>query len=97
MPTLDPVVHGQLRLAALSILSRLDEADFIFLRDKIGATDGNLATHLNKLAEARYISVHKSFVDRKPHTAYRITERGRNALLQYVSDLRSILDKDFSE
>jgi DNA-binding transcriptional ArsR family regulator len=94
LPELDPVVHGQIRLAALSLLAGVDEAEFIFLRDRIGTTDGNLSVHLSKLEEAGYVAVEKKFVDRKPKTLYRMTPKGRTAFLGYVRSLKALLGKD---
>jgi DNA-binding PadR family transcriptional regulator len=91
LPELDPVVHGKLRLAVLSLLVAVDEADFIWLREKTGSTDGNLGAQMLKLEEAGYVSVEKRFVARKPQTLYRMTPKGRNALAQYVVALKSIL------
>jgi DNA-binding MarR family transcriptional regulator len=91
VPALDPVVHGQLRLSVLAILSSLDEADFTYLRDRTGATDGNLSIHLGKLEDAGYLRSSKSFVARKPRTTYHMTSRGRGALVEYVKQLKAIL------
>ncbi len=91
LPELNPVIHGKLRLALLSLLSGVDEAEFIWLREKTGATDGNLGAQLMKLEEAGYISVEKKFVMRKPQTIYRMTEAGRAALTKYVAALKQLL------
>ena len=91
LPELDPVVHGKLRLAVLSLLSSVDEAEFSWLREKTGSTDGNLGAHLLKLEEAGYVAMEKKFVARKPVTLYKMTSRGRKALLGYVQALRQIL------
>lgn len=91
LPELDPVIHGKLRLAILSLLSSVDDAEFTWLRDKTGSTDGNLGAHLQKLEEAGYIRVEKKFILRKPVTLYRMTETGRNALTGYVRSLRILL------
>lgn len=91
LPELNPVVHGKLRLALLSLLSGVEEAEFIWLRSKTGATDGNLGAQLIKLEEAGYVVMEKRFVRRKPQTIYRITESGRAALLEYVVALRQLL------
>jgi DNA-binding PadR family transcriptional regulator len=93
LPELDPIVHGQLRLAVLSILSGADEAEFTYLRDRLETTDGNLSVHLSKLETAGYVAVKKQFVNRKPKTVYRITDKGRAALLQYIDNLRTLLGK----
>jgi len=91
VPALDPVVHGQLRLAVLAILSGLDEADFTYLRERTGSTDGNLSIHLGKLEDAGYIRSAKAFVGRKPRTTYHMTGPGREALVRYVRQLKAIL------
>ncbi len=91
LPELNPVVHGRLRLALLSLLSAVEEAEFTWLRAKTEATDGNLGAQLLKLEEAGYVAVEKKFVLRKPQTVYRITEAGREALAEYVQALRNLL------
>jgi len=91
LPELNPVIHGKLRLALLSLLSGVDEAEFTWLRAKTGATDGNLGAQLMKLEEAGYVTVEKRFVMRKPQTLYRMTEAGRAALAEYVAALRELL------
>jgi len=91
LPELNPVIHGKLRLALLSLLSGVEEADFTWLRTKTGSTDGNLGAQLLKLEEAGYVSVKKRFVQRKPQTLYRMTEQGRTALSEYVQALRALL------
>jgi DNA-binding HxlR family transcriptional regulator len=85
------VIHGKLRLALLSLLSGVDEAEFTWLRSKTGATDGNLGAQLTKLEEAGYVSVEKKFVLRKPQTLYRMTEAGRAALTEYIASLKQLL------
>jgi DNA-binding HxlR family transcriptional regulator len=91
LPELNPVIHGKLRLAVLSLLSTVDEAEFTWLREKTGATDGNLGAHLLKLEEAGYLRVEKKFAHRKPMTLYRMTPGGRKALTEYVQSLKSLL------
>ncbi len=80
LPELDPVVHGKLRLALLSLLAGVEEAEFTWLRAKTASTDGNLGAQLLKLEQAGYVSMEKRFVLRKPQTLYRITREGRQAL-----------------
>ena len=89
---LDPLLHSQLRLAVMSLLLGTEEADFVYIREKTGATAGNLSVQLDKLSEAGYIDVEKSFVGKKPRTTCRITERGREAMAAYVETLRGYLD-----
>lgn|SRR5579859_2785258 len=91
MPDLNPVVHGKLRLALLSLLSGVEAAEFTWLRAKTDATDGNLGAQLLKLEEAGYVVVEKRFVLRKPQSLYRITEAGRQALTEYVQALKKLL------
>jgi len=91
LPELDPVVHGQLRLAVLSLLSGVDTGDFKWLREKTGSTDGNLGANLAKLEEARYIAVTRKFIGKKPASIYRLTPTGRKALDTYIKALRKLL------
>jgi DNA-binding HxlR family transcriptional regulator len=91
LPELNPVVHGKLRLALLSLLSGIEEAEFTWLRSRTGSTDGNLGAQLLKLEEAGYVTVEKKFVQRKPQTLYRMTETGRDALTEYVQALKQLL------
>jgi DNA-binding HxlR family transcriptional regulator len=91
LPDLDPVVHGKLRLAVLSLLTSVEEADFTWLRQKTGSTDGNLGAQMLKLEEAGYVAMEKRFAGRKPQTLYRMTQIGRDALTNYVSALKTIL------
>jgi DNA-binding HxlR family transcriptional regulator len=91
LPELNPVIHGKLRLALLSLLTTVEEAEFTWLRAKTGATDGNLGAQLQKLEDAGYVAVEKQFVQRKPQTNYRLTEAGRTALAEYVQALRTLL------
>ena len=91
LPELNPVIHGKLRLALLSLLIGVEEAEFTWLRAKTGSTDGNLGAQLTKLEEAGYVAVKKKFVQRKPQTLYRMTEAGRKALTEYVQALKQLL------
>jgi DNA-binding HxlR family transcriptional regulator len=91
LPELNPIIHGKLRLALLSLLTGVEEAEFTWLRSKTGSTDGNLGAQLLKLEEAGYIAVKKKFVQRKPQTLYRMTEAGRRALTDYVVALKQLL------
>ncbi len=96
LPELNPVIHGKLRLALLSLLTSVEEAEFTWLRGKTGSTDGNLGAQLIKLEEAGYISVEKKFVQRKPQTLYRMTEAGRQALTDYVQALKQLLGESIA-
>ncbi len=91
LPELNPIIHGKLRLALLSLLSAVEEAEFTWLRAKTNSTDGNLGAQLLKLEDAGYVQVEKKFVLRKPQTLYRMTEEGRRALTEYVQALKQLL------
>src|ERR1700722_6797169 len=91
LPELDPVIHGKLRLALLSLLAGVEEADFTWLRQKTGSTDGNLGAQMLKLEEAGYVEMEKKFAGRKPQTLYRMTPEGREALAKYVAALKKLL------
>lgn len=92
MKELDPLLHSQLRLAVMSILMSVEEADFVYLREKTESTAGNLSVQLDKLARAEYITVEKGFAGRKPRTVCRVTDKGRLAFEDYVDTLRSYLN-----
>ena len=91
LPELNPIIHGKLRLALLSLLAGVEQAEFTWLRSKTGSTDGNLGAQLLKLEEAGYVAVEKKFVMRKPQSIYRITEDGRQALAEYVQAIKVLL------
>jgi DNA-binding transcriptional ArsR family regulator len=88
---LDPVLHSQLRLAVVSLLIGVKEAEFIFLKEKTGATAGNLSVQLQKLREAGYIDIIKQFKVNYPQTICKITIGGIKAFDQYVKNLQSYL------
>ena len=91
MKELDPLLHSQLRLAVMSILMNVDEADFVYLKEKTESTAGNLSVQLDKLVNAGYITADKGFVGKKTRTVCRITEQGRKAFEQYVEALKGYL------
>ena len=88
---LDPILHSQLRLAVMSLLISVKEAEFTFLREKTNATAGNLSVQIQKLKEAGYIEVIKQFKDNYPQTICKITTEGIKAFEQYVKDLQAYL------
>ena len=89
---LDPLLHSELRLAVMSLLVSVDEADFVYIREQTGATAGNLSVQIDKLSKAGYIDVRKSFVGKKPHTTCLITPNGIHAFEKYVESLKSYID-----
>lgn len=90
-PKLDPILHSELRLAVMSILAGVDEADFSFLKKQTGATSGNLSVQIDKLAAAGYITVEKTFKGKMPRTACKISPAGREAFKNYVEALKEYL------
>jgi len=88
---LDPLLHSELRLAVMSILVSVDEADFVYLRTQTGATAGNLSVQLDKLCESGYITVEKGFKGKKPCTTCKATDDGRKAFGEYVDALKDYL------
>jgi len=88
---LDPILHSQLRLAVISLLIGLKEAEFTFIREKTNSTAGNLSVQINKLKEADYIEVTKQFKDNYPQTLCKITPKGIEAFEQYVQALQSYM------
>ncbi len=91
---IDPLLHSRIRLSIMSVLITVEEADFNYLKESTGATDGNLSTHIYKLEEANYIEVQKEFVDNKPKTMCRMTDNGRKAFYSYVQVLDKMLHPD---
>ncbi|HSK13364.1 MAG TPA: transcriptional regulator [Phnomibacter sp.] len=89
---LDPILHSQLRLAAMSLLISVKEAEFTFIREKTNATAGNLSVQLNKLKDAGYIDITKQFKDNYPQTLCKVTVKGIEAFEQYVKDLQQYLN-----
>ena len=88
---LDPLLHSELRLAVMSLLISADEAEFPYIKEQTGATAGNLSVQVDKLSEAGYIEVEKTFKGKRPCTICRITPKGHQAFETYVKALKSYL------
>ena len=71
----------------------VQSADFLFLQHQMQMTPGNLSTHLSKLENAGYVEVTKEFVDRKPHTALKLTQKGRSAFKEYRKKVKQFVEK----
>ena len=93
MKELDPLLHSQIRLAIISILMSVAEAQFNYLKDKTGTTAGNLSFQLTKLKNSNYIKIQKSFENNYPLTTVRITAAGRKAFEDYIKKLESIIKR----
>ena len=90
---LDPLLHSQLRLAIMSLLIGLESAEFVFIKEKTNSTAGNLSVQLDKLSEAGYLAIDKSFKGKKPVTTCRITKKGLKAFEDYVTVLKQYINK----
>ena len=90
---LNPLLHSELRLAVMSILLGVEEADFVFIREQTGASAGNLSVQIDKLQKAGYITVEKTFRGKMPRTLCRITPTGVDAFEEYVEALKSYIKK----
>ena len=93
---LDPILHSQLRLAVMSLLISVKEAEFTFLKEKTNATAGNLSVQINKLKDAGYLDVTKQFNNNYPQTICKITPAGVAAFEAYVKALQSYMNPNGS-
>jgi len=89
---LDPLLHSELRLAVMSLLLGVEDADFVYIKEQTGATAGNLSVQIDKLSTAGYIEVEKKFVGKRPCTLCRITPKGVEAFDNYVESLKDYLN-----
>lgn len=90
---LDSVVHGPIRLGAMTALQIDGQLDFTTLKKRLQVTDGSLGVHLQKLEEIEYIKSKKAFVGRRPKTTYHLTHTGRKALRKYLDSMQHLLDE----
>ncbi len=89
---IDDVIHGRLRLGIMAYLSTASPAIFGELKEKVGATDGNLSTHLRKLEDAGYVKQEKRFVGRRPQTRIFLTDAGRKAWIAWIAQMQGIMN-----
>lgn len=89
---IDEVIHGRIRLGIMAYLSGSGSADFNTLKGKLQATDGNLSAHLRKLEDAGFVTVDKSFVNRKPLTTLTLTDSGRKAFAAYLDAIGKLVE-----
>ncbi len=92
MKELNPLLHSQLRLAIMSILMNVEEADFVYLKEKTESTAGNLSVQIDKLSSAGYISVEKGMSGKRPRTTCKVTKEGQRAFEEYVETLKTYLN-----
>jgi DNA-binding MarR family transcriptional regulator len=88
---IDEVIHGRLRLGIMAYLAHTEAADFNELKAALNATQGNLSIHLRKLEEAGYVSIDKSFLNRRPLTRARLTPQGRQAFTAYLEAIAKLV------
>jgi hypothetical protein len=88
---LDPILHSQLRLSIVSLLVGLEEAEFVYLREKTNTSAGNLSLQLDKLQKAGYVSIKKGFKGKYPVTTCKITSKGLKAFERYVTTIKSYI------
>ncbi len=88
---LNPVLHQQLRLAVVSLLLQVKEAEFGYLKEQTNSSSGNLSVQLQKLKEAKYIDIEKAFKNNYPQTVCKITKIGKDAFNEYVINLKDYL------
>jgi DNA-binding MarR family transcriptional regulator len=90
---LDKAFENRVRLQIMSVLSANQRYDFNSLKELLGITDGNLASHLKGLEKEEYITVHKSFLGRKPNTNYEATEKGKKAFRDHLDALEQLINQ----
>ena len=93
---IDDVIHGRLRLGIMAYLSAVNPASFPELKDKMGATNGNLSTHLTKLETANYVRQEKGYNGKRPQTLVHLTPSGRKAWIAYLDAMKALLGHSFS-
>lgn len=89
---LDKAFENKVRLGIMSVLMVNEKVDFISLKDLLGVTDGNLASHLKNLEKKEYVAFEKDFVDRKPNTTYMATELGKSAFKAHINAIEKLLN-----
>ena len=88
---LDRVLEHRVRLQIMSVLVTEDVLDFNSLKEMLNVTDGNLASHIKALEKEKYINISKTFVDKKPNTKYRITEKGKTSFKKHLDALEHVI------
>jgi len=94
---LDRVIHEKGRLGIMSMLAAAADLSFTELRDALGMTDGNLTTHIRALQQEGYVSVAKSYQNRRPLTTCSLTASGRKAFAEYIDLLEKIVRQNKTE
>jgi len=90
LKNIDRVIHEPARLMIMTQLYVVESADFLFLQNQLQMTPGNLSAHLTRLEKAGYVEIVKEFIERKPHTALKLTNKGRNSFKEYQQNLKQV-------
>ncbi len=89
---IDKTIHEPARLMIIATLSVVESADFIFMMNQTGLTQGNLSFHLSKLEESGYVAIKKQFIGKRPHTMLSITDKGQQTLKKYLHTMKDLVD-----
>ena len=89
---INKVIHEPARLLLMAHLFVVESADFLFLQRQTGLTWGNMSSHLRKLENAGYVAVEKEFIDKKPHTTLKLTDKGRRAFKEYRKNMKQVFE-----
>ena len=92
LKNINRLIHEPTRLMIVTQLYVIESADFLFLQNQLKMTPGNLSSHLSKLEDAGYVEIVKEFVERKPHTALKLTEKGREEFKEYRQNLKQVFN-----
>jgi DNA-binding MarR family transcriptional regulator len=89
---IDKIIHEPARLLLMAHLFVVESADYLFLQRQTGLTWGNMSSHLRKLENAGYVAVEKEFIDKKPHTTLKLTDKGRRAFQEYRKSMKQVFE-----
>jgi DNA-binding MarR family transcriptional regulator len=89
---IDKMIHEPARLLLMAHLFVVESADYLFLQRQTGLTWGNMSSHLSKLENAGYVAVEKEFIDKKPHTTLKLTDKGRKAFQEYRKNMKQVFE-----
>lgn len=92
LKNINRLIHEPTRLMIMTQLYVVESADFLFLQQQLQMTSGNLSSHLSKLEEAGYVEIVKEFIERKPHTALKLTKNGRITFNEYRKNIKKVLE-----
>ncbi len=89
---INKIIHEPARLLIIAHLFVVESADFLFLHRQTGLTWGNISSHISKLENAGYIAVEKEFIEKKPHTTLKLTDKGRAAFKEYRKNMKQVFE-----